>query len=83
VKGTLSDPSVSVIPVKSAAATYGTLLFAPYVFVGLKAADYLSGKVKSQESPCLAYERTRKGGEDKAMPHNVVESPNQQPVGDP
>jgi hypothetical protein len=39
VKGDLSDPKVKVIPWRSATATYGTLLFAPYIFVGITAAD--------------------------------------------
>jgi len=61
VKGSLLDPSVSAIPVRSAALTFGTLFFAPYVFVGLTASDYLREKfgAESDDTPCLNYERTR------------------------
>ena len=61
VKGPLLDPSVSAIPVRSAALTFGTLFFAPYVFVGLTASDYLREKfgAESDDTPCLNYERTR------------------------
>ena len=61
VKGSLMDPSVSAIPVRSAALTFGTLFFAPYVFVGLTASDYLREKfgAESDDTPCLNYERTR------------------------
>jgi hypothetical protein len=61
VKGPLLDPSVTAIPVKSAALTFGTLLFAPYVFVGLTASDYILGKFggKDDDTPCLNYEKNR------------------------
>ena len=32
-----NDPSIEAIPVKSAALTFGTLIFAPYVFAGMAA----------------------------------------------
>jgi hypothetical protein len=65
ITGSLNDPSVKVIPWKSAATTYGTLLFAPYVFVGITAADLLSGAIRGKggESPCAEYERKRDAGE--------------------
>ena len=61
VTGALNDPSVKVIPWKSATTTYGALLFAPYIFVGATAVDYLAGAIKGrrQESPCLEYEKSR------------------------
>lgn len=60
VSGPLANPSVSAIPVASAVRTFGTLLFAPYVFVGLEASGYLMGKLdsKADDLPCLNYERT-------------------------
>ena len=61
VTGSLRDPSVTAVPVKSAALTFGTLIFAPYVFVGMTATEYLKGKVDSRDkdTPCLLYERKR------------------------
>jgi hypothetical protein len=60
VRGPLANPSVSAIPVASAVRTFGTLLFAPYVFVGMTATDYLLGRLDSKggDAPCLNYERT-------------------------
>jgi hypothetical protein len=69
VTGPLDNPSIALIPWKSAVTTYGGLIFAPYVFVGVVAADYLSGMLKmgtgmlkmgSTESPCLQYEKLHK-----------------------
>ena len=60
VTGALNDPSVKVIPWKSATTTYGPLLlFGPFIFAGVTAVDYLGGKIldKEKESPCLVYER--------------------------
>jgi len=61
VTGALNDPSVKVIPWKSAATTYGPLLFGPFIFAGVTAADYLGSKIKGKEkeSPCLEYEKER------------------------
>jgi hypothetical protein len=62
VTGALNDPSVKVIPWKSAAKTYGPLLlFGPFIFAGVTAVDYLGSKIagKEKESPCLEYERKR------------------------
>ena len=71
VTGALNDPSVKVIPWKSAAATYGPLLFGPFIFAGVRAADYLGSKLRgdAKESPCLAYERQRaeRSGEPAAQ----------------
>ncbi len=62
VTGPLADPSVSAIPVASAVRTFGTLLFAPYVFVGLTASDYVMKHLdsKAEDTPCLNYERTHR-----------------------
>lgn len=59
VKGPLANPKVTAIPVKSAALNFGTLIFAPYVFAGLAASDYVGGKLQSDknDSPCLNYEK--------------------------
>ena len=62
VKGPLSDPSVKAVPVKSAALTFGTLIFAPYVFVGLVAADQASSVMHDNDSgtsACIEYEKKR------------------------
>ena len=61
VKGPLGDPSITAIPVKSAALTFGTLIFAPYVFVGMAAAEHFTGKLDDgkDDTPCLNYERGR------------------------
>ena len=73
VTGPLADPSVHAIPVASAVRTFGTLLFAPYVFVGLAASDYVMGRLdsKSDDAPCLNYERTHR------MADTPAESPSQ------
>ena len=62
VNGPLADPSVSAIPIASAVRNFGTLLFAPYVFVGLTASDYLMGFLdsKAEDAPCVNYERTHR-----------------------
>ena len=66
VKGPLADPDVSAIPWKSAGtsvAKYGSLVFAPYVFFGAAAADFLTGALPLKgegKSPCLEYEEMRK-----------------------
>jgi len=59
VQGPLRDPSVKVIPWKSAVTTYGGLFFAPYIFAGLIAADWLSDALDiwSKKSPCQEYMR--------------------------
>ena len=60
VKGPLNNPSVEAIPWKSAAATYGGLLFAPYIFVGLTISDFLYNEAadSTKVSPCAKFERT-------------------------
>jgi hypothetical protein len=60
IRGPLNDPSIQAIPVKSAALTFGTLVFAPYVFAGMVAADYAHGKLDHGEgdsSVCANYEK--------------------------
>ncbi|MCP4996317.1 MAG: hypothetical protein GY934_21470, partial [Gammaproteobacteria bacterium] len=61
ITGALNDPAVKVIPWRSAASTYGTLLFAPYIFVGVTTVDFLAGVFNegSKVSPCLEYEKRR------------------------
>ncbi|MDX2507308.1 MAG: AsmA family protein [Gammaproteobacteria bacterium] len=59
LKGPLADPSIQVIPVKSATLTFGTLVFAPYVFVGFSVSDFLMsimGKFRTKD-PCAMYEK--------------------------
>jgi hypothetical protein len=48
--------------------TFGTLLFAPYVFVGLTASDYIREKFGAEgtDTPCLNYERTRELSDNAA-----------------
>ncbi|MGI9319773.1 MAG: AsmA-like C-terminal region-containing protein, partial [Thiogranum sp.] len=58
IRGPLNDPSIEAIPVKSAALTFGTLIFAPYVFAGMAAADFAHGKLdngKGDDSVCANY----------------------------
>jgi hypothetical protein len=64
VTGALNDPKVKVIPWKAATSTYGTLLFAPYIFVGATAVDMIGGVFKKgiQKSPCEEYEKKRAEG---------------------
>lgn len=59
VKGALADPKVTAIPVKSALLNFGTLIFAPYVFAGLTASDYVGQKLHRDkgDSPCLNYKK--------------------------
>ncbi|MBU0910313.1 MAG: AsmA-like C-terminal region-containing protein, partial [Proteobacteria bacterium] len=74
VQGPLLDPSVKIIPWKSAATTYGGLFFAPYIFVGMVAADWLSDalNLQSEKSPCQEYmrehEQNQETGEEKSIP---------------
>ncbi|UCE83859.1 MAG: AsmA family protein, partial [Deltaproteobacteria bacterium] len=67
IHGPLNDPEVEALSWKSAAITAGKvggIVFAPFVFIPLTAADYLGGKVKSNdgESACLEYQKTHKEG---------------------
>jgi hypothetical protein len=66
ITGALSDPSVRVIPWKSAATIYGGLLFAPYIFVGISAADHVSRALGlgPKLSPCVEYEKQYKPRHD-------------------
>jgi uncharacterized protein involved in outer membrane biogenesis len=61
VTGSLADPSVKVLPWKSAATTYAPLLFGPFIFAGVTAAEYLGSKFfeNDQQPPCVEYERER------------------------
>ncbi len=59
LKGPLSSPTVEAVPWKSAVTTYGSLFFAPYLFVGMQglelAADALN--IRATKSPCAEYEK--------------------------
>ncbi|MEW6520834.1 MAG: AsmA-like C-terminal region-containing protein [Thermodesulfobacteriota bacterium] len=74
VQGPLRDPAVKVIPWKSAATTYGGLFFAPYIFVGMVAADWVSDALNIQvkKSPCQEYirehEKSQETQEGKSIP---------------
>ena len=70
IKGPLSDPSVTTLPVKSAIITYGSLFFAPYLFVGGYATSMISGMADIGENsfPCLEYDR-KHAQEDQAVDH--------------
>ena len=54
------EPDVQVIPAKSAALTFGTLVFAPYVFAGVSATDFLMSKLgkSGTNKPCAMYEKS-------------------------
>lgn len=65
IEGTLNDPKVKTLPWKSAAITAGKvggIIFAPFIFIPLTAADYAAGKVGSKDgkSACLEYQKTHK-----------------------
>ena len=65
IKGPLNDPKVKGVPWKSAGKTVaqiGGIIFAPYIFIPLTAADYAAGRVdmSDEESPCLEYQKTHK-----------------------
>lgn len=67
INGTLNNPSTTVIPWKSAASTYGGLLFGPYIFAGQFAADVVMGaitkkvgRLKETKSPCIEYESKKR-----------------------
>ncbi|MEA3243859.1 MAG: AsmA-like C-terminal region-containing protein [Pseudomonadota bacterium] len=68
IKGPLNDPSIEAIPVKSAALTFGTLIFAPYVFAGMAVADFAHDKLGNGDgdsSICAKYEKDLKKSRDK------------------
>ena len=68
IRGPLNDPSIKTIPVKSAALTFGTLIFAPYVFAGVIAADFVHDKLGDSDgdaSVCAKYEKDLKKARDK------------------
>jgi hypothetical protein len=65
IEGPLNDPKVEATPWKSAAITAGKvggIIFAPFIFIPLTAADYLAGKVHIEDgkSACLEYQKTYK-----------------------
>jgi hypothetical protein len=65
IKGPLNDPKVKTLSWKSAGTTAGKIggiIFAPFIFIPLTAADYAAGKVKTKdgESACLEYQKTHK-----------------------
>jgi uncharacterized protein involved in outer membrane biogenesis len=63
LKGPLNDPAVKAIPVKSAALTFGTLIFAPYVFAGMVATEYATDKLRGGDPDtlvCVQYEESQK-----------------------
>lgn len=65
IAGPLNDPSVKALPWKSAATTYGQyagIIFAPYIFLPLTAADFLLGTLKPEDkqSTCLEYQKSHK-----------------------
>jgi hypothetical protein len=59
VRGSLKNPSVTVIPWKSAVVTYGSLFFSPYLFAGQVVIGTITNifKKKSDKSACMEYER--------------------------
>jgi len=64
IEGPLNDPKVKAIPWKSAAITAGKvggIIFAPFIFIPLTAADYLAGQltIKNGKSACVEYQKTR------------------------
>ncbi|MEN8762155.1 MAG: AsmA-like C-terminal region-containing protein, partial [Thiogranum sp.] len=76
IRGALNDPSIEAIPVKSAALTFGTLIFAPYVFAGMAAADYAHGmldKGKGDSSVCANYEKDLHRARDKETTRKQAE----------
>ena len=77
IGGTLSNPSVSVIPLKTAATKYGTLFFAPYLFVGIFAAELATDtlQIKTSKSPCTEYEKKHTKDQQKSVEKPKPESP--------
>ena len=61
ITGSLQNPSVKVIPWKSAAAKYGGLLFSPYIFAGQVIVGFMADLIgkETSESPCIKYEKKR------------------------
>jgi hypothetical protein len=73
LKGPLNDPAIKAIPVKSAALTFGTLIFAPYVFAGMVASEYATEKLGADDadtSVCTQYEESQKEKRKKKMRKN-------------
>ena len=63
MKGPLNDPDIKAVPVKSAALTFGTLVFAPYVFAGMVASEYAVEEHVGGDSDagvCLKYEESQR-----------------------
>jgi uncharacterized protein involved in outer membrane biogenesis len=80
IEGPLNDPKVSTVPWKSAAITaakVGGIIFAPFVFIPLTAADYAAGKVGSKDgkSACLEYQKTHKMEKQAAGIGTPINSP--------
>jgi hypothetical protein len=77
IEGPLNDPKVSTLPWKSAAITaakIGGIIFAPYIFIPLTAADYLVGKVRTGngESACLEYQKVHEMEEGQQQSNKEV-----------
>lgn len=68
--GSLRDPKVTALPWKSAATTYGPLVFGPLIFAGTLAADYVAGSVikHGRASPCQEYKKKREAQQTQTSP---------------
>ncbi len=70
LRGSLKNPSVTVIPWKSAIVTYGSLLFSPYLFAGQVVVGLVTNifKKKSDKSACMEYEKKKEQEQTSAVP---------------
>jgi len=61
IKGSLSDPSITVLPWKSAITQYGSLIFSPYLFAGQVVVGLIKDMITQNEgaSPCEDYEKKK------------------------
>ncbi len=58
IEGPLNDPSIKALPIRSAALTFGQLVFAPYIFAGRIAANSAQDEMargKQQSEVCANY----------------------------
>ena len=82
IEGPLNDPKVSTLPWTSAAITaakIGGIIFAPYIFIPLTAADYLAGKVRTGngKSTCLEYQKAHEKEEGQQKSNKEINTTHQ------
>ncbi len=84
ITGDLDDPRITALPLKSAAANYGSLIFGPVVFAGVFASQEILGRLnkarnRNKESACEKYKETYEARIAAASDPGQAASPQNEP----